>query len=511
MRAHFGEPISGSGRRALQATGSTCEEPAAMKRPIRAALLLALLVAAGCGERFDLDASKQPLLKLPGSWRRGTVAVADDGRTLAFVEDFEGGARVILDGVPGRRFLQVTNPLLAPKTHRLAYWATDSPQPPAEMQLVVDGAALRVEGTAPGTFVWSPDGTRWGAAIGLPEEVIDGVPHRQPTIIMIDGKEMGRWIDTTPPAFSKDGKHVAWLAQTDDGRITVVVDGVAREPFAKPEGKVSPGATLKNVGPTLQPQHVLRWLSDGTLLVLAPDRDGWTLSKDGKVLGVWPHVEWQTAGPIQLSFGDEFQNVARVVSIGIAVAEDAPVVAYWERLAGDAPQWRVMRDGKPADEIVCSRYWENQPPPTISPDGTHLAYACAGPDAMQRPDVWVVVDGVRHGPYRNVWGVAVADDGSHGAWAATLDPEPAPTWHFYVDGKRMGRGWEEAWRPRLSPPGDHVAWEAAPDKGRPWLGVDTVSISRFDGIFWGPMFVEPRHVAWVVRRGRRLVRLDVTY
>lgn len=484
---------------------------AGTRRGRRAALLLTLLLAAGCGDRLDLDATKDVLVKLPGGWRRGTVAVADDGRTLAFVEDVAGGARVVAGGVPGPRFLQVTNPQLAPKTHRLAYWATNSPQPPAEVSLVIDGAPIPTEGNQPGTLVWSPDGKRWAAAIGLAEEIVDGVPHRQPTIIVVDGKEMGRWIDTTPPAFSPDGSHVAWLAQTDDGRITVVVDGVAREPFAKPAGKVSPGVTLKNVGPTLAPQHVLRWLADGTLLVLAPDRDGWTLSRDGAVLGVWPHVEWQLAGPIQLGFGEEWKDAARVVSIGVAVAEAAPVVAYWERLPGDKPQWRVMRDGKPADDVICSRYWETQPPPTLSPDGEHLAYACAGPDAMQRPDVWVVVDGVRHGPYRNVYGIAVADDASHGAWSGTLDPEPSPTWRFFIDGTPLRGDWAEAWRPRLDPRGEHLAWEAAPARGRPALGLDGIVVSHFDGIFWGPTFVEPRRVAWVVRRGRRLVRLDLTY
>ncbi|MCW5889473.1 MAG: hypothetical protein KIT14_02870 [bacterium] len=480
----------------------------------RAALLLALLLVGGCGgcgDRLDLDASKETLVKLPGGWRRGTVAVADDGRTVAFVEDVDGGARVVAGGAPGRRFAQVTNPQFAPKTHRLGYWATDSTQPPAEVGLVIDGQVIPTEANQPGTLVWSPDGTRWGAAVGLAEEVVDGVPHRRPTVILVDGRDMGRWIDTTPPAFSPDGRHVAWLAQIDDGRIAVVVDGVAREPFAKPEGRVSPGMTFKNVGPTLAPQHVLRWLADGTLLLLAPDRDGWTLSRDGTVLGVWRHVEWQTAGPIHLAFGDEFANAARIASIAVAVAAKAPVVAYWERLEGEKPQWRVMRDGKPVDDVICSRYWETQPPPTLSSDGRHIAYACAGPDAMQRPDVVVVVDGVRHGPYRNVYGIAVAEDASHGAWAATLDPEPSPTWHFFIDGKALRGDWAEAWRPRLDDPGEHLAWEAAPARGRPALGIDGVSVSRFDGIFWGPVFTEPRRVGWVVRRGRRLVRLDLTY
>jgi hypothetical protein len=170
-----------------------------------------------------------------------------------------------------------------------------------------------------------------------------------------------------------------------------------------------------------------------------------------------------------------------------------------------------MRDAKPADDFICSRYWETQPPPTLSPDGKHMAYACAGPDARQRPDVFVVVDGTRYGPYRNVWGVAVADDAAHGAWAATLDPEPSPTWHFFIDGKPVRGDWAEAWRPRLDPDGTHLAWEAATKKGNPALGLDGVTISWFDGVFWGPIFVEPRRVGWVVRRGRRLVRLDLTF
>jgi hypothetical protein len=83
-------------------------------------------------------------------------------------------------------------------------------------------------------------------------------------------------------------------------------------------------------------------------------------------------------------------------------------------------------------------------------------------------------------------------------------------WRVYRDGVPLSRSYRSIWPPRFSPDGRHVAWEASIDRdGRGVVGVDGVEVSRFDGILSGPLFPAPDRVAWVMLRGRRVVRLDL--
>ena len=149
-----------------------------------------------------------------------------------------------------------------------------------------------------------------------------------------------------------------------------------------------------------------------------------------------------------------------------------------------------MRDGVPVDDVTCGMHFTAQPP-QLSADGDTVAYVCPDDDGAT-----VVVGDRRYGPYPTVSGVSLA--GGHVAWVA------GPTW--FRDGEALPGAWTNASVPRLDPTGAHVAGEA---DGA--LVLDGRRLARFDQKLSGPSFDEPDRVAWVIRRGRRVVRLTAAY
>jgi hypothetical protein len=182
------------------------------------------------------------------------------------------------------------------------------------------------------------------------------------------------------------------------------------------------------------------------------------------------------------------------------------VAAWWERLPGSEDRWRVVVNGKPADDVVCSDAWLKQPP-ELSADGHHVAYACA----VREPEegVFLCADRRRFGPYRDLYAYAWDDDGSHVAYGAK-DESPERPWRFYVDGLPQSDGFSAVWRPRFEPGTTRLAWEGLPvPGGRGVFGIGYRRIGTFDEVLWGPSFTRRGLVSWVVRRGRRLIRLDI--
>ena len=242
------------------------------------ALLLALALA-GCGDAPRV--TKETLVTLPPAWRPGSVVV--DERDVAWLDRVDGGMRVMSIGrAPGPTWRECAVPRLGGR--RVATWCTNSAHPPADISLVVDDLVLPAPVGRPGTFVFSRDGARW-AAVG-------GLPARGPSVVWVDGGEAGRWADESLPAFSDDGLHVAWLAETGAGRIVLVLDGVEHAPLDVPAVPTSPVAKQSRIGPNLSPQFSVRWLPNGPLLALAQDRDGWSVSRDGERLGSYRLSAW---------------------------------------------------------------------------------------------------------------------------------------------------------------------------------------------------------------------------
>jgi hypothetical protein len=174
-------------------------------------------------------------------------------------------------------------------------------------------------------------------------------------------------------------------------------------------------------------------------------------------------------------------------------------------MAGSEERWRMVVDGKPIDDVVCARAWPYQPA-ELTRDGKHIAYGCSVTYPEER--VFLLADGRRYGPYWDMWAYSWADDGSHVAYGAAEEPIPR-SWRYFVDGEPRTDRVTYVWRPLVEPTG-RLVWQSRGEEGeRAKLGIDRRAISAFDDVVWGPRFLEPGTVTWVIRRGRRLVRLDV--
>jgi len=455
---------------------------------------------------------KQLLARLPSRVVEGGAAVSGDLRHVAFQEQLDRGVRMILDGVPGPAYGFISTRSFAPGSDRLFYWAR---QPAAgrsdQMFLVAGGTPYPVGVSRHEYLTFSQDGRRWAVLAGIPAPPDGAPPDDRGVFVLVDGREQGRWIDASAPAFAGDGAHVAWLvaepAPAGGSTRRLLVDGSAVATYAG-----SAGPCVSPIEPDVEGTHLPRYervfyLADGRLVALVRDGDGWTLRRDHEVLGRYPVVQGvSTGGQVMEVAGDACARQPAIASGSLAAAKDTPALFWWERLRG---RWRVVRDGLPVDDVTCERPWELQPP-VVSDDGNGWAYPCVTGTPVTGQEILVVTPRGRYGPYREVWSLALSDDGSRVAYGASVEGGVDATWRIYADGVPFPPGYHAVWRPRFDPTGHHVAWEGIPSPGaRPWLAIDGRNLVRFDELINGPVFLEPGWASWAVRQGRRLARINL--
>jgi hypothetical protein len=466
------------------------------------------LAAIACGR--EASPRKRQLAKLPPSFRPGMVAVADDGERWAYVDARAEGQRVVTRKGPSDPYRECYRPMFSPRTGRSYFWTRDGAAETGGIGLVMDGEFVTGGFGRTGKVVFSADGRHWVAVAGTPSQGEDEQLVRGPVVLLADGKEVARHSDMSHPALSMDGAHVAYLAETEPGTVRLMVDGEARRTLEPPADACAAPVKTSRVGPNLHPQFIVHYLADGSLLALLQDRDGWGVYRgDTRLASYLVNKGDERIAPLPLVFGDPCASGTAVVPSTFALATDAPVAAWWERLAGTAERWRVVVDARPADEHLCAAYWDD-PTPLLSDDGRHVAYPCTSIDPAHPDHVYVVKDGRRFGPYKDVWGMGFSSDATRLVYDAR-NLEEHPTWSVYVDGQPLPGQYRGLWRPRFDPRARHVAWEALPlsdPTGRGLLVLDGRQIGVFDEILWGPEF-EPGHVSWAFLRGRRLMRLDL--
>jgi hypothetical protein len=202
---------------------------------------------------------------------------------------------------------------------------------------------------------------------------------------------------------------------------------------------------------------------------------------------------------------------ASIAAPSLAVASDVPVAVWWERMPGEAERWRVVRDGAPVDGMHCASYWGTQAP-VLSGDGAHVAYVCPTPAEPQAPlgHRWVMLDGRRFGTHIETWTLGLSPDGTQVAYGAA-ESLPIMAWRIMVNGMPRTPPEELVWRPRFSPDGRHVLWAGGPERGRGRIAIDARTVTRFDDVLHGPEFPAPRTAVWVIRRGRKISRLEVSF
>ena len=470
--------------------------------------MVALASAALVGCRDVRPLRKRHLALLPADFRRGSLVVSEEGEHWAFVLPTREGERVVTRAGEQEPFPQVYRLWIAPKTGRVAYWVRQGVARAGGVGLMADGTLVSSGFAQPGRMVFSKDGTRWATVNGTPSTGSADTLQRGPVVVLADGRELGRASDASMPAFSPDGKHLAYLVERPDGKVALVVDGVEHEPYKDADNSCTLVAKTSEVGPNLPPQFSVAYLSDGSLLVVAQDRDGWAVFRDRTRLASYPGSRPKARSATQLALGGACAAAAMIVPDSIALAAEAPAAAWWERLPGDAERWRVVVNGQPLDDTVCGGYWDD-PTPEISADGKHLAYPCRSADPRFPDRVFVVVDAHRYGPYRDVWSITFSSDAQHLAYDAS-DGETELPWQLYLDGIPFPRRVHALWRPRISASNTLVAWEALPAFGaKGILGVNERRFTSFDDVLWGPTFSGPDVASWVIRHHKRVTRIDL--
>lgn len=467
---------------------------------IARSMFVLLALCAGCSH--DASPRKESLARLHPLVLPGSATVSHDGAHHAYLVRDTDGTRMVRDGVASENYRDATNRSYAPTSARHVYWARGFDDQPL---LVVDDSTIPIGYSRHEYVTFDPTGTHW-AALAKPA-------GGEGAVVLRDGVALGPFSDASVPAWSPEGALAYLRVQGLPGlprTVELVVgDAVVRSaPAMSPTCVPMLGEPFE--GPELPRHAIVRYLSDGRLLTLMPQQDGWALTRGEERLGTFDAsapTAAGTAGPYVLA-GTEACNAGSVIAAStVTAADQAPVVAWWERTPGADGWWRVVVDGVPASPLRCLRPWPHQPP-LLSSDGRGVAFPCVTRFDDHGEAIMVVHGDREYGPYPEVWALALSDDGQRIAYG-TSDGSLDLGWAVYADGVPQSERYYGVWRPRFDPSGRHLAWEAMRSVDGPnVLVLDGRPLATFDDLLDGPVFDREGEVAWFIRRGRRLARLN---
>jgi len=425
-----------------------------------------------------------------------------DGKQYAFLVGSSGSQRLFYNSVEIQEFSSYSRPIFSP-TGKLFFWGLKD----GKVILSADGRIIPTSLAGEGAIVFSKDGSRWSAFGAELEKHKSKAIAPGEIVMFVDGVEIGKYADISYPVFSRDGKHYAFLALDAEEQMSLVVDGKVSTKFDKPKVECSFIMRAAVRGPNVHVQSSVHYLSDGDIVALVRDTNGWTVYKKGKVLNSYLQNVWGGGGYTIMKFKG-FDDEASIHGRSLVIAKNAPVAAWWERPSGKSASWRVVVDGKPADSINSPNFWSAQPP-VLSSDGKRIAYAThLALTEGSKTDVYVIVDGFKYGPYAHVWGIHFSDDAKHFAYAAS-DGSTDDSWSYYVDGKPYASKYSSVYPPVLSVDGKHVAWKARRDK-KQVLAVDGEEVGTAEEVLWGPDIQESGATSWVIREGTKVLKIIAT-
>ncbi|HZR82738.1 MAG TPA: hypothetical protein VFD92_16710 [Candidatus Binatia bacterium] len=491
-----------------------------------ACALLALSALGAC------DRSEMPPLvrsttlgNVGGGYRKNSLTVSHDQRRYAWVQTSGDRCRVVADEKKGPLQSICLDPVFSRNGAAVADWSVPDPGKPPKGYLTVNGTRADVAFGREAPIAFSREGGSWATIAPAydpegtpttPEERGESapageappVPDRPRRLLALAERgELGEYYDTTTPAVSPHGEHVAFVAADAEGNVSLVVDGKVERRFEKPAIRYLPVVKPQKVGPNLEPESSVTYLADGSLVTVALAEQGYTVFHDATPWAAYPAVNIPKTGYQVLD--PQLLTLRTLVAGSIVTARDAPVACWWERPEGKEDRWRVVCNGQPIDDQLCDNYWVDQPL-AISADGKSVAYVCPGTPELSpegiplgRPPLSIVFGGQRLGPpHPFVWGVDLSADGRHYAYAAADSVDD--TFFYVVDGKRYDGPWLGAFPPRLSPEGTSVVWAASREEEgkRVDLVVDGDVIARADVVMAPPLFRGERKVQWAVRRGK---------
>ncbi|HEY8514559.1 MAG TPA: hypothetical protein VIS07_03490 [Candidatus Binatia bacterium] len=476
-------------------------------------------------------------------YRRNSLVVSRDHRRFAWVKQVGDACWVVVDGRKGPRFARCTNPLFSPDGETVAYWATETVEDPPRAHLVINGEPQPAVVSDQGAIAFSRTGGGWASIAPVRVEPKpaqdasagdesakpqdddakpqsddaatqqnDAAATSRRLVVESSLGNLGEYRDTSNPAVSPDGKHVAFVALDDDGQQVLIVDGKQVRAFGMPQTSFLPAIKQTKSGPGLEPEATVRYLPDGSLVGVALGENGWTVFHGERTLAEYAGLRLPPKAGFEVT-QSELRSAPAILAGSLVVAEEAPVACWWERLEGEADRWRVVCNGAPIDAQVCDAP-SSEHPIQVAPDGKSAMYVCtravdAPPDAdpSETRELWVVLPDRQIGPHRFVWALERLPDGSHFAYAAAdslTDP-----WYYVVDGKRVDGPWQHVFPPKISPDGSIVVWGASqdPDGKRVDLVRNGRVLTRAQVVMSPPRFGPDGSVQWVVRRGNSLRRV----
>jgi hypothetical protein len=451
-------------------------------------------------------------------YRMRSLAVSRDMKRIAWIDQRGERCRVVVDRERGPWFARCTNPIFSPDGSTVAYFSSEKVEEAPLVHLIVGGKASKADLGNEGPVAFGEHGGAWAAVAPARAPVpAEGAPtpSEAPPRRMIafgQGGVVGEYHDTTAPVISPDGAHAAFVASDATGTQRLILDGKVARDFGSPDVDFLPVIKTTRPQPNLEPEAMVRFLSDGSLAGIVLAANGWTVFHGDTAWASYPGIRLPESSGFEVT-GSPLLSRPAVMGGSLVAAAKAPVACWWQRQEGDAEQWQVVCNGKPIDDQVCNAPGPGQPI-VVTPDGRATMYVCqvvGDPLPDGKPDernLWVVAAGKKHGPHRFVWGLDLTPDAQHAAFAAADGVDD--TWFYDFDGKRFDGPWQHAFPATISPDAKSIAWAASPheDGKRVDLVRDGDVVTRGDMVMAPPRWTGER-VEFALKRGHSVRRVVI--
>lgn len=472
---------------------------------------------------------KQTVLGPLDRSQRVRVFVSPNQRHVAWLQQVGNQMEMVVDGVPGRQFNWIEDPVFSPDGSRVTYvgrigteaflvddgrvsppyldvhkakFSLNSRREvyvvnpaPNEMRLIIDGKMQPARYRSISEETLSPDGTSiaFCGAVG---------PTGADFVLVHDAAEGTKGGIVTDVTFSPDGRHLAAVAQRDLGRV-VILDG--------------------KEGPPYQQIAAPQFSADSSQLAYEGKQgDALLMVVDGKPQKAWwsiLHFEYSPKGHryqyIALKGPDLKGGMTAVVDgteIGSFSDVGGPVFSSdGSRLAFSTSK----NEGGPMTMWVDGVL---QPPfpklgfAVFSPDGKRIAYSAEFPAERGPGARAIILDGRAQKSYDYVGDPVFSPDSRHVAYEAFRRNQFADKHMIVVDGIE-GAGYFLVRPPIFSPDGTHCAYFASTGRNL-FAVVDGQETEPFESLPGAriddrPVFDAPDRLHFLVMRSNQVVRIEL--
>ena len=219
-----------------------------MNRQLTSPLLSLTICLLSAFNLHAANVERKDVVTLPAGYVKDSIDFSEDAQHYVYLVESGGTRQIVYDGRTVQSPQGLGSPFLSP-SGKVFSWVVSE----GLAHVLADGVLTRTTIAGNNAVRFSDAGDHW-AALGGERFVRGGPSSPMPAVVMyLDGALVGRYSDFTAPAFSPDGKHMAFAALDSSDQMTLIVDEGSGMSFLRHARSIGPMYGKQNRGAPKRP------------------------------------------------------------------------------------------------------------------------------------------------------------------------------------------------------------------------------------------------------------------